>query len=319
MLRNCACVVIAHMVDATQLCLCCNCTHAGCSATVLVLSLHTWWMLRNCACLVIAHMVDATQLSLSCHCTHGGCYATVLVLSLHTWWMLRNCACLVIAHMVDATQQSWGRIGSRLIRDKSAGRPFIRTCHCHIYWMHWANWPKKQTMLQDRKKTSFFRRRLLIRTNSIVYSFLKTRTHGKNGTKSTYEPTNHTWNSTPSQHFVHLQQNAMLISLRVAITAVTLFTYGMSCFSNLLKVVSKIFVVFLWRCGDMQKWNLEKCFDELLCVCRYRWMWTCESRESHAWVNVGIYIYVLTSMCTSEWLYYVYWHRYASVNVNLNV
>ena len=32
MLRNCACLVIAHMVDAT-----------------------------NCACLVIAHMVDATQ------------------------------------------------------------------------------------------------------------------------------------------------------------------------------------------------------------------------------------------------------------------
>ena len=30
--------------------------------------------------------------------------------------MLRNCACLAIAHMVDATQQSWGRIGSPLIR-----------------------------------------------------------------------------------------------------------------------------------------------------------------------------------------------------------
>ena len=55
-------------------------THGGCYATVLVLSLHTWWMLRNCACLVIAHMVDATQLCLSCNCTHGGCYATVLVL-----------------------------------------------------------------------------------------------------------------------------------------------------------------------------------------------------------------------------------------------
>ena len=118
MLRNCACLVIAHMVDVTQLCLSCHCTHGGCYATVLVLSLHTWWMLRNCACLVIAHMVDATQLCLSCNCTHGGCYATVLVLSLHTWWMLatvlvlslhtwwmlRNCACLVIAHMVDATQ-----------------------------------------------------------------------------------------------------------------------------------------------------------------------------------------------------------------------
>ena len=80
MLRNCACLVIAHMVDATQLCLSCHCTHGGCYATVLVLSLHTWWMLRDCACLVIAHMVDATQLCLSCHCTHGGCYATVLVL-----------------------------------------------------------------------------------------------------------------------------------------------------------------------------------------------------------------------------------------------
>ena len=107
MLRNCACLVIAHMVDATQLCLSCHCTHGGCYATVLVLSLHTWWMLRNCACLVIAHMVDATQLCLSCHCTHGGCYATVLVLSLHTWWMLRNCTCLVIAHMVDATHRRW--------------------------------------------------------------------------------------------------------------------------------------------------------------------------------------------------------------------
>ena len=74
------CLVIAHMVDATQLCLSCHCTHGGCYATVLVLSLHTWWMLRNCACLVIAHMVDATQLCLSCNCTHGGCYATVLVL-----------------------------------------------------------------------------------------------------------------------------------------------------------------------------------------------------------------------------------------------
>ena len=50
---------LEHMVDATQLCLSCNCTHGGCYATVLVLSLHTWWMLRNCACLVIAHMVIA--------------------------------------------------------------------------------------------------------------------------------------------------------------------------------------------------------------------------------------------------------------------
>ena len=126
--------------------------------------------------------------------------------------MLRNCACLVIAHMV--TTIVWRNMFGRFCSEWTCGRSCLK---------HWANWPKKQTMLQDRKKTSFFRRRLLIRTNSIVYSFLKTRTHGKNGTKSTYEPTNHTWNSTPSQHFVHLQQNAMLISLRVAITAVTLY------------------------------------------------------------------------------------------------
>ena len=56
---------LEHMVDATQLCLSCHCTHGGCYATVFVLSLHTWWMLRNCVCLVIAHMVDATQLCLS--------------------------------------------------------------------------------------------------------------------------------------------------------------------------------------------------------------------------------------------------------------
>ena len=150
MLRNCACLVIAHMVDVTQLCLSCHCTHGGCYATVLVLSLHTWWMLRNCACLVIAHMVDATQLCLSCHCTHGGCYATVFVLSLHTWWMLRNCACLVIAHMVDVTQLclschcTHGRFCSEWT---TCGRSCLK---------HWANWPKKQTMLQDRKKHVFF-------------------------------------------------------------------------------------------------------------------------------------------------------------------
>ena len=86
--------VIAHMLDATQLCLSCHCTHAGCYASVFVLSLHTCWMLRICVCLVIAHMLDATQLCLfviahmldatqlclSCHCTHAGCYASVFVL-----------------------------------------------------------------------------------------------------------------------------------------------------------------------------------------------------------------------------------------------
>ena len=95
---------LAHMLDATQLCLSCLCIHAGCYAAVFVLSLHTCWMLHNCVCLVIAHKLDATQLCLSCHCTHAGCYAAVFVFSLHTCWMLRSCVCLVIAHMLDATQ-----------------------------------------------------------------------------------------------------------------------------------------------------------------------------------------------------------------------
>ena len=56
---------LEHMVDATQVCLSCHCTHGGCYASLFVLSLHTWWMLRKSVCLVIAHMVDAMQLCLS--------------------------------------------------------------------------------------------------------------------------------------------------------------------------------------------------------------------------------------------------------------
>ena len=132
----------------------------------------------------LEHMLDATQLCLSCHCTHAGCYATVFVLSLHTCWMLRNCVCLVIA------------LGKLAHKANNARR----------WW----------------KTTSFFRRMVPIRTNSKQNAFVKTRTHGKNGTKWTYEPTDHKWKSTPLQHFVHLQQNGMWISPRVAITAVTL-------------------------------------------------------------------------------------------------
>ena len=167
MLRNCVCLVIAHMLDATQLFLSCHCTHAGCYATVFVLSLNTCWMLRNCVCLVIARMLDITQLCLSCHCTHAGCYTTVFVLSWHTCWMLRNCVCLVIAHMLDATQ-------------------LCLSCHCThagcyaTCLKHWANWPTKQT---GEKTTSFFRRMVPIRTNSKQNAFVKTRTHGKNETK----------------------------------------------------------------------------------------------------------------------------------------
>ena len=53
-LRNSVCLVTAHMVDATQLCLSCHCTHGGCYATLCVLSLHSWWMLGNSVCLELA-------------------------------------------------------------------------------------------------------------------------------------------------------------------------------------------------------------------------------------------------------------------------
>ena len=252
MLRDCVCLVIAHMLDATQLCflviahmldatqlcLSCHCTHAGCYAAVFF---------------VIAHMLDATRLCLFCHCTHAGCYATVFVLSLRKCWMLRDCVCFVIVHMLDATQPcskadshavpwsdmesiekihtertSQPRPNHQTWQPSSGGICFGRFCsewtRGRTCLKHWVNWPKKPTMRENGEETtSFFRRMVPIRTNSKLNAFVKTRTHGKNETKWTYEPTCHKLKSTPLQHFVHLQQNAMWISPRVAITAVTLF------------------------------------------------------------------------------------------------
>ena len=203
MLRNCVGLVIARMLDATQLSLSCLCTHAGCYATVLVLSLPACWMLRNCVCLVIARMLDATQPCWSCLCTHAGCYATVLVLSLHACWMLRNCVgwslhtcwmlhncvCLVIAYTLDATQLRW-------------------SCHCtHAGCYATVFVLSLHTTREDGDKmTSFFRRMVPIHTNTKLNAFVKTRTHGKNGTKWTSEPTGHKLKSTPLQHFVHIAQ-----------------------------------------------------------------------------------------------------------------
>ena len=62
---------LAHMLDATQLCLSCHCTHAGCYAgcyaTVFVLSLHTCWML---------HLSWGGDVDVPWTCAHAGCYAT---------------------------------------------------------------------------------------------------------------------------------------------------------------------------------------------------------------------------------------------------
>ena len=58
-----------------------TCTHAGCYATVFVLSLHTCGMFR---------LSWGGDVDVPWTCAHAGCYATVFVLSLHTCWMLRN-------------------------------------------------------------------------------------------------------------------------------------------------------------------------------------------------------------------------------------
>ena len=112
MLLNCVCLVIARMLDARPVMVGrvgwggdddvrWTCTHAGCCATVFVLSLHTCWMLRNCVCLVIAHMLDATPV-MGWLGWCGAGWGWWRLLNLHTCWMLLGCVCLVIARMLDA-------------------------------------------------------------------------------------------------------------------------------------------------------------------------------------------------------------------------
>ena len=148
MLRKSVCLVIAHMVDATQVCLSCHCTHGGCYAqsvwtchcthggcyaTLFVLNLHVGWGGAGMMTFFeLEHMVDATQLCLSWTCgwggvgmmtffeleTHGGCYATLFVLNLHVGWGGAGMMTFFeLEHMVDATQLclswtcGWGGVG----------------------------------------------------------------------------------------------------------------------------------------------------------------------------------------------------------------
>ena len=60
---------LAHMLDATQLCLSCLCTHAGCYACHGV----GWGGVGMLTFLELAHMLDATQLCLSCDRTATHC------------------------------------------------------------------------------------------------------------------------------------------------------------------------------------------------------------------------------------------------------
>ena len=70
-----ACVVLTHMLDAAQL-------------HINVLFATQLYMLIVVACVVLTHMLDVTQLHI-----HVGCYATA-----HTCCMLRNCMC---SYMID--------------------------------------------------------------------------------------------------------------------------------------------------------------------------------------------------------------------------
>ena len=127
-----------------------TCTHAGCYATVFVLSfahmldatpVMGWGGVGMLMFLELAHMLDATQLCLSClcthagcytchgvgwvwdvdvpwTCTHAGCYATVFVLSLHTCWMLRL---------------SWGGVGWGCWRSLNLHTCWmLRNCVCLV-------------------------------------------------------------------------------------------------------------------------------------------------------------------------------------------
>ena len=104
MLRKSVCLVIAHMVDATQVCLSCHCTHGGCYASLFVLSLHTWWMLCNSVCLELARGWGGDD-DILWTWTHGGRYATLFVLNLHVGWGgVGMMTFFELEHMVDATQ-----------------------------------------------------------------------------------------------------------------------------------------------------------------------------------------------------------------------
>ena len=97
-----ACVVVAHMLDATQLHI-----HVSCYATVRArtvrithglggwawlhaLSWHTCWMLRNCTYMFHATQLYVPVLFASCTDGVGGGVGVV--------------ACVVLTHMLDATQ-----------------------------------------------------------------------------------------------------------------------------------------------------------------------------------------------------------------------
>ena len=185
---------------------------------------------------------------------------------------------LELAHMVGATWQpsSGGICLVVFVQNERAAE---------LAWSTWQIGPKSQQCEKMMNKTtSFFRRMVPISTNSKQNAFVKTRTHGKNGAKWTYEPTDHKLKSTPLHHFVHLQENAMWISPRVAITAVTLF----------LGVCRPSKTTFF--CGP-KKPNEPGIRSMYICAC-LSWGWGKISEE-----DLYIYIY---KYCRYNWYNYIY-------------
>ena len=82
-----ACVVLSHMLDATELHIHVQCYASACARTVLIM--HAWGGgVGVVACVVLSHMLDATEL----HGVGGGVGGVGVV------------ACAVLSHMLDATE-----------------------------------------------------------------------------------------------------------------------------------------------------------------------------------------------------------------------
>ena len=106
-----ACVVLSHMLDATELHIHVSCYASACARTVRImhgwgggwggggwawlhaLSCHTCWMLQNCTYMFHATQVHVLGLFLSCTHGVGGGVGGVGVV-----------ACVVLSHMLDATE-----------------------------------------------------------------------------------------------------------------------------------------------------------------------------------------------------------------------
>ena len=81
-----ACVVLSHMLDATELHIHVSCYASACARTVLIM--HTWGGggvggVGVVACVVLSHMLDATELHIHVSCYASACARIVRIM--HAW------------------------------------------------------------------------------------------------------------------------------------------------------------------------------------------------------------------------------------------